>query len=115
VTRGCAGCATATSSPSGESAKPPPIESARVAYERAESGPASEVAPDELRSARDALEEAERAYRIAPHAATSRDLAYLAERKAELLEARVGITLARQRIDMARRLRTQRTTTTEGK
>jgi hypothetical protein len=59
------------------------LDDARVAYERASHGPAAELAPDELRSARLALVDAELAFAAEPRSWRSRDLAYVARRKAE--------------------------------
>src|SRR5579864_5841884 len=70
-----------------------PIElaDARQAYSRVEDGPAAMVNAARLQEAKDALDAAERAYRERPDSLTTRDLAYIAERRAELVEAETGI------------------------
>lgn len=85
---GLAGCASA----------PPPKElvSARESYERARSSAAAELAPMGLRDARAALDEAERAFASDRESREARDLAYIAERKAQLAES-LGSTAAAER------------------
>ncbi|AUX23131.1 hypothetical protein SOCEGT47_036500 [Sorangium cellulosum] len=85
---GLSGCASA----------PPPAElvSARKSYERARTSAAAELAPADLRSARDALERAERALTGALGSIEARDLAYVAERRAQLAES-LGKTAAAER------------------
>jgi outer membrane protein OmpA-like peptidoglycan-associated protein len=67
---------------------PPPREllDARAAYTRAESGPASQLKPDSLHEAKVALDKAEHAYANDPKDPRTRDVAYIAERRAELAE-----------------------------
>ena len=65
---------------------PPELLDARSAYIRAESGPAAQLKPDSLHEAKVALEKAERAYVDDPGALKTRDVAYLALRRAELAE-----------------------------
>jgi outer membrane protein OmpA-like peptidoglycan-associated protein len=64
----------------------PELLDARSAYIRAESGPASQLKPDSLHEAKVALDKAERAYVDDPGAMSTRDVAYLALRRAELAE-----------------------------
>ncbi len=66
---------------------PPELANARRAYEQASRGPASQAAPAELHKAKESLDEAERAFDNSPKAQKTRDLAYIAERKAELADA----------------------------
>jgi len=65
---------------------PPELLEARAAYVRAESGPAVQYRPDELHEAKVALDRAERSYVDDPGKQKTRDLAYVAERRAELAE-----------------------------
>jgi Domain of unknown function (DUF4398) len=76
------GCATTS--------RAPELVSARAAYASAAQGPAASLAPVDLEAARVALERAEKAFAASEDAAP--DLAYLAQRKAELAEARAGET-----------------------
>ncbi|WP_437786460.1 DUF4398 domain-containing protein [Sorangium sp. So ce1097] len=71
------------------SAPLPPKEliSARKSYERARASAAAELAPADLHDARDALERAERAFADEHELTEARDLAYLADRRAQLAEA----------------------------
>ncbi len=73
-----AGCATA-----------PPAElvSARTAYARASAGPAARLAPADLRKARLALDQAERALTGEKNRPKAADFAYIAERNAQIAEA----------------------------
>jgi hypothetical protein len=73
------GCATA--------ARPAELANAEQAYARARGGVASTYATLDLEAARGALDRAERAFASKDLDAT-RDLAYVAERRAELAEAR---------------------------
>ncbi|WP_437738089.1 DUF4398 domain-containing protein [Sorangium sp. So ce1335] len=67
----------------------PPKEliSARKSYERARASAAAELAPMDLHDAREALERAERAFADEHELTEARDLAYLADRRAQLAEA----------------------------
>ncbi len=73
-----AGCATVT---------PNELVNARSAYHLASAGPAAHLAPAELHQAREALALAEEAYRKDHDSYKTRDLAYVAQRKAELARA----------------------------
>ena len=63
-----------------------PVElvNAREAYRRASTGPAATAAPAELHVANYALAEAEQSFQRDPDSYRTRDLAYIAERKAQL-------------------------------
>jgi outer membrane protein OmpA-like peptidoglycan-associated protein len=74
-----AGCATAP--------VPQDLLDARSAYMKAQSGPASQYKPDQVHEAKVALDRAEASYIDAPGDQTTKDLAYVAQRKAELAEA----------------------------
>ena len=67
----------------------PPTEliSARQAYEHASVGNAAELVPEEFRRAHEALQVAEKSFRNEPKSILTRDLAYLAYRKATLAAA----------------------------
>lgn len=80
------------------SAPLPPKEliGARRSYARARAGAAAELAPADLQGAREALERAERAFAEGRELAEARDLAYLAERRAQLADA-LGRTTATER------------------
>jgi outer membrane protein OmpA-like peptidoglycan-associated protein len=73
------------------SVAPPELVSAREAYRRASTGPASQSAPAQVHVANKALEQAERSFLDAPNSYLTRDLAYVAQRKAELAEADASI------------------------
>jgi outer membrane protein OmpA-like peptidoglycan-associated protein len=60
---------------------------ARTAYGRAHDGPARELVPAQVLSAQQALGRAEQAFLDAPDAQRTRDLAYIAQRRAEIAEA----------------------------
>lgn len=74
-------------------APPPELVSARNTYARASSGPAAKVVPAELHKARVALETANTAFTDEPDSQRARDLAYVAERKAQLAEALATVQL----------------------
>src|SRR4051794_19524565 len=75
---------------SGCAAAMPPNELvlARQTYGRAAAGPAQTLAPAELHTAQEALAKAEQAFGDEPSTMRTRDLAYVAERKAELAETK---------------------------
>jgi outer membrane protein OmpA-like peptidoglycan-associated protein len=65
---------------------PPELLDARTAYMRAQSGPASQFKPDQLHEAKVALDKAEQSYADDPGDQKTRDIAYVAERRAELAD-----------------------------
>jgi outer membrane protein OmpA-like peptidoglycan-associated protein len=69
---------------------------ARSAYIRAESGIASQYKPDQLHEAKVALDRAEAAYVDSPGKQSTRDLAYVAERRAQLAEVQARDAKAAQ-------------------
>ena len=75
---------------------PRELSSAREAYRRASTGHAARVAPAKLHVANQALAKAEVAYQDDPESYRARDLAYVAERKAELAEVAASIALAKK-------------------
>ena len=60
---------------------------ARSAYLRAQAGPATQYKPDQVHEAKVALDKAEQSYMDDPANQKTKDLAYVAQRKAELAEA----------------------------
>lgn len=66
---------------------PAELSRARDAYEAASTGPAAALVPAEVHKAQEALMQAEAAFEDDPRGYHTRDLAYVAERKAELAEA----------------------------
>lgn len=73
----------------GCAAKVPPSElvNARAAYQDASAGPAEKLVPAELHKAHEALNEAEQSFKNEPNSYKTKDLAYIAQRKAELAGA----------------------------
>jgi outer membrane protein OmpA-like peptidoglycan-associated protein len=72
---------------------PKELTDARQAYQRASEGPAAKVAPAELHVANQALAKAEQSFKDNSDSYRTRDLAYVAERKAQLAEATASITM----------------------
>lgn len=84
----CAAALTAASLMAGCAAVvPQELAGARIAYGRASHGPAAQLKPAELHQAAVALKDAERAFDDQPESYHTRDLAYVAQRKAEMVEA----------------------------
>ena len=79
------------------STAPPELVNARAAYARASAGSAAQLAPAEVHKARESLDLAERSFGQSPDSARTKDLAYVAERKAQLAEALAGETAENQR------------------
>jgi outer membrane protein OmpA-like peptidoglycan-associated protein len=75
---------------------PPPKElvDARAAYEKAKKGSAPELAPADLDTAKQALAKAEAAFQDEPEGQPAKDLAYVADRKAQLADANAAIERA---------------------
>jgi len=70
---------------------PSELTSARLAYAHANAGPAAQLAPVELHKAHEALALAEKAFLEDAESYQTRDLAYVAQRKAEMAEAQASI------------------------
>jgi outer membrane protein OmpA-like peptidoglycan-associated protein len=87
------GCATAEPSPE--------LVDARRAYAQAEAGPAAQLQPAELLTARQALTQAEEAFKEDPGSETETHLAYIAQRKSELATADAEISAAKAAEDKA--------------
>ncbi|HEX9614532.1 MAG TPA: OmpA family protein [Bacteroidota bacterium] len=69
------------------SVPPPELSNARSAYQRASTGQAARLVPAELHKAQVALAAAEKSFEDDPTSFRTRDLAYVADRKARLAEA----------------------------
>ncbi len=76
---GIAGCASAV--------PPQDLVTARASYARASQGPAATLDPAELHSAADSLQIAERSFASEGDTQGTRDLAYVADRRAQIAEA----------------------------
>lgn len=87
------------------SAPTPPDEltQARAAYGRASRGPAASLALVDLHNARGDLTRAEESYVAEPRSDATRDIAYVALRRAQTAEARGYMLEADQRVEAARR------------
>ncbi len=79
----------------GCSASLPPQEllNARLAYQHASDGPAAQLVPAELHKAHTALSVAEKSFQDDPDSYHTRDLAYVADRKAKMAEALASIAV----------------------
>jgi outer membrane protein OmpA-like peptidoglycan-associated protein len=77
---------------------PKELVDARAAYQRALHGPAAEFAPADLHKAQSSLDAAEQAFSLSPKSRETRDLSYIAERRAQISE-----TLAQQEVDNRRK------------
>jgi len=69
------------------SVTPPELINARQAYQQASTGQAAQLVPAELHKAQVALATAEKSFENDPKSFTTRDLAYIADRKAKMAEA----------------------------
>jgi outer membrane protein OmpA-like peptidoglycan-associated protein len=85
---GSAGCATA--------APPQDLLTARDAYTRAQNGPAATHNPADLHTAKKAIEAAEQSFQNEGDTRETRDLAYIAGRRAQIAEARANATRSTQ-------------------
>ncbi|MDP2359678.1 MAG: OmpA family protein [bacterium] len=81
---------------------PHELTGAREAYRRANTGQAAEVAPVELHNAQQALLLAEKSFEKSPKSFVTRDLAYVAQRRAEIAVASVSIALEQKRTAQAK-------------
>jgi hypothetical protein len=83
---------------------PPPkqLVDARAAYNRAAQSQAQQLSPAELHDAKVALQRAEKQYKDDAKSGKTVDMAYIAQRKAELAETQAStIDLRRQEQDLA--------------
>jgi outer membrane protein OmpA-like peptidoglycan-associated protein len=90
-----AGALSATAWACASTAPTQELVDARRAYERAQVSPASEYTPDDLLTARQALDRAEAAHEDDPGSNTEAHLAYLAARRAQLAAARGDMAQAK--------------------
>jgi outer membrane protein OmpA-like peptidoglycan-associated protein len=82
---------------------PQELANARTAYTRASIGSATQLAPAEVHKAKAALEEAEQSFVNDPKSRRTKDLSYVAERTAQLAEARAAFAFDEQRKTVAQR------------
>jgi outer membrane protein OmpA-like peptidoglycan-associated protein len=75
---------------------------ARETYDRIADGPAKQLVPAKLHEAQEALTKAEQSFASEPDSQKTRDLAYIAERKAEIAEADATIMQDEQARTQAR-------------
>ena len=75
---------------------------AREAYRQASFGSAAQAAPAELHVANDALALAEKSFSEYPDSYRTRDLAYIAQRKAQLAEATASINIQQKKEEQAK-------------
>jgi outer membrane protein OmpA-like peptidoglycan-associated protein len=96
------GCLMAASG-CGAAVSPAELKEARAVFQNAAAGPAGEVAPHELASARDALVKAEAAWEEDAADWRVRDLGYAAQREAEIATAEASITMSEENRAQAQR------------
>lgn len=87
----------------GASAIPPELANARRAYSEAQASPAASLEQAQLYEAKKALDRAEAAYNDDEDSREARDLAYIAQRKAERVQSLGGIAYSTRQIAQARR------------
>jgi outer membrane protein OmpA-like peptidoglycan-associated protein len=75
---------------------PHELADARSAFQHASASRATELSPAELHKAKEALTKAEESWSADPRSAQTRDLSYVAQRKAQLAEAMAGIEVAKR-------------------
>ena len=80
----------------GNTLPPKELVDARAAYQSASKGPASQQAPAELHVAKQALDQAERAFADDADAPETKDYAYIATRKAEYADASARALIAQK-------------------
>jgi outer membrane protein OmpA-like peptidoglycan-associated protein len=80
----------------GNTLPPKELVDARAAYQSAAKGPAGQQAPAELHVAKQALDQAERAFSDDADAPETKDYAYIATRKAELADATARALIAQK-------------------
>jgi outer membrane protein OmpA-like peptidoglycan-associated protein len=84
------------------SAQPPPeLTSARTAYDRAARGPAGQLDPADVHVAKESLQAAEQAFANDGDSRETRDIAYTAERRAQIAESRARAIEANKQKDQA--------------
>jgi outer membrane protein OmpA-like peptidoglycan-associated protein len=83
-----AGCATGS--------PPPDLVSARASFDQAKHGEAAKLNPSDLHTAQQAMDAAELSFKEDGDTRDTRDLAYVADRRAQIAEARARATKATQ-------------------
>lgn len=74
---------------------------ARLAYKSASAGPAAQLAPAELHKAQEALAQAEKSFSADAKSFRTLDLAYVAQRKAEMADAQASIVMEQNKQSQA--------------
>jgi outer membrane protein OmpA-like peptidoglycan-associated protein len=77
-------------------AVPPELMDARLAYDRASTSQTNSLAPEDMATAKRALNRAESEYQRNPWSRNARDLAYVAQRRVQIAESRARLELARR-------------------
>ena len=85
----------------GETLPPKELVDARSAYDRAASGKAGQLHPAQVYEAKQSLDKAEAKFKEEGDAPDTKDLSYVAQRKAQYSEAMAEVTLADQRLVQA--------------
>jgi outer membrane protein OmpA-like peptidoglycan-associated protein len=96
-------CAALAASACGSATPSQELVSARATYDEASESQAKELVPDQLLSARQALEAAEAEYEDDENSVRARTLAYIAQRKALIAMAGAGIMAAKKLYEEADR------------
>jgi hypothetical protein len=73
---------------------PPELLNARAAYQRTAGGPAAQIDPAAVHTASETLARAERSFNDHGDGQDTRDLAYVAQRRAELADAEAQVKVA---------------------
>src|SRR4051812_21675357 len=81
---------------------PPELTAARTSYTRASAGPAAQLMPADLHNAKVALDQAEQSFAAEKSTQKTVDLAYIADRTAQLAEARAAAASAEKRTAQAK-------------
>jgi len=81
---------------------PTELSNARQAYQHASAGPAAQLAPAELHKAKQALDRAEISFEKDPQSFQTKDLAYVAERKAMQADALASIAVQKANAALAK-------------
>lgn len=85
----------------GEALPPKELLDARAAYERASQGKAGQLHPATVYEAKQALDKAEGKFKEVGEGAETKDLGYVAQRKAQYAEAQAELTAAQQAFQQA--------------
>lgn len=85
----------------GETLPPKELVDARGAYDRAASGKAGQLHPAQVYEAKQALDKAEAKFKDESDSPDTKDLSYVAQRRAQYAEALAEVTLADQRLTQA--------------